>query len=72
MMMVASLRAEGLTSSEIASALKMHEYRVSMILRNDPKVEICRNMLKRCHEADLDVKRSRDGYSAIEKLICTI
>lgn len=72
MMMVASMKSEGLTSPEIASALKMHEYRVSLILRNDPKVEICRNMLKRCREADLEVKLSRDGYAAIEKLICTI
>ena len=69
---VSSLKADGLTSGEISRILNIHEYRVSLILQNRFKPELCKSMLKRCREADLEIKSSRDGYSALEKLICTI
>ena len=72
MMSVATLNAEGLTSSEISAALKIHEYRISLILKSCPRIEVCKNMLRRCREADLEIKSSRNGYAVIEKLICTI
>jgi len=72
MLAISSLRAEGLTSGEISGVLKMHEYKVSLILRSCPKVEECKSMVHRCREADLELKTSRDGYAVLEKLICVI
>lgn len=69
---VSALKADGLTSGEISRILNIHEYRISLILQNKLKTDVCKNMLKRCKEADLEIKSSRDGYSALEKLICTI
>lgn len=72
MMSVSDLKADGLTSGEIARILSIHEYRVSLMLKNNLKPETCKNMLKRCRETDLEIKSSREGYAALEKLICTI
>ncbi len=69
---VVTLSANGATSREISDILKVHEYRITLILRNNIRPETCRLMLKRCREADLELKTSRDGYAVIEKLICTI
>jgi DNA polymerase III delta subunit len=69
---VAILRADGLTSVEISTALKIHEYRVSLMLKNNLKESVCKNMIRRCKEADLELKRSGEGYAVLEKLICTI
>jgi DNA polymerase-3 subunit delta len=70
---VAMLSADGLTAGEISDALKMHEYRISIMLNNAPSYETCKIMLEKCREADLEIKSfSRDGYAALEKLICTI
>ena len=71
MLAVSTLNAEGLTASEISSALKIHEYRVSVMLKSCPRPQVCKNMAKRCSEADLEMK-SGGGYEVIEKLICTI
>ncbi len=69
---VITLSKEGLTQSEISSVIKLHEYKISLILKNSLSLEVCRNMLARCREADLELKNSGDGYAVIEKLICTI
>jgi DNA polymerase-3 subunit delta len=69
---VVMLAADGLTTREISDALKLHEYRISLILKNAPSPELCKSMIERCHEADLEIKTSRDGYAVLEKLICTI
>ncbi len=69
---VLSLSELGLTSREISNTLKMHEYRISLILKSGTSLDICRNMLELCREADLELKLGRDGYSALEKLICSI
>ena len=69
---VALLNEDGLTGKEIAEVLKIHEYRVSLILKNRIKPAMCRYMTERCREADLELKSFSDGYSVLEKLICTI
>ena len=69
---ITALKADGLTAREIASALKLHEYRVSIVLNNNLKSDVCMTMLERCRDADLELKRSADGYAALERLICTI
>ncbi len=69
---VISLKEDGLTSKEISEVLKIHEYRVSLMLKNGLKADVCKRMLTRCREADLEIKLSRDGYAMLEKLICTI
>lgn len=72
MLSVSSLRAEGLTSGEISAALRMHEYKVSLMLRSCPSVEECKNMVRRCRNADLELKGFSDGYAVLEKLVCVI
>lgn len=69
---VITLNKDGLTQAEISSVLKLHEYKISLILKNQLSLEICHNMLARCRDADLELKNSGDGYAVIEKLICTI
>lgn len=69
---VMTLHNDGLTAREISEALKIHEYRISLILKNNVKLPVCHRMIKCCKEADLEIKMSRDSYSVIEKLICTI
>ncbi len=69
---VSVLKADGLTYKEVSDILGIHEYRVSLIFKINPRVEICRSMVSRCREADMEIKNSRDGFAVIEKLICTI
>ncbi len=72
MLAISSLSADGLTVGEISKVLGMHEYRVTMTLRSCPKADTCKAMVRRCREADLEVKGTRDGYAVLEKLICVI
>ena len=69
---VTALIADGLTQREVSETLKMHEYAVSVILRNGIDRETCNKMLEKCRQADLDIKTGRDGYAILEKLICSI
>lgn len=66
------LFSDGLTSKEISEVLKMHEYKVSLMLKSARGVERLKLLLEKCRSADLEIKLSRDGYSVLEKLICTI
>ncbi|MBE6547442.1 MAG: DNA polymerase III subunit delta [Ruminococcaceae bacterium] len=66
------LAADGRTSYEISDALRMHEYKVSLLLKSKRGVDRLKNMLEKCRTADLELKMSRDGYTTLEKLICTI
>lgn len=66
------LSSDGLTSREISDVLKIHEYRISLILKNGISAEICNHMLSKCRQSDLEIKTSRDGYTVLEKLICSI
>jgi DNA polymerase III delta subunit len=69
---VTSLAANGATAREISDLLKIHEYRVSLILKNGIREDVCKNMLERLRLADLENKSGKDGYYVIEKLICTL
>ncbi len=63
----------GATASAIASALKMHEYRVSLYLGRARAAEPARlrAAVTACKEADRALKStSGDGYGVIERLIC--
>lgn len=72
MLSIATLRSDGLTQREIADALSMNEYRVGIMMRTLPDEQMCRRMLSLCHDADLEIKQWRDGFSVLERLICTI
>ncbi len=72
MLTVAVLKADGLTQREISLETNIHEYRVGVILRTLPDESMCKLMLSRCRDADLEIKSSRDGYAVLERLICTI
>lgn len=69
---VITLKADGLTVGEVSSILGLHEFRVSLLFQNNVRVDLCRALVERCRAADLELKRSYDGYGAIERLICTI
>ena len=65
----------GQTALEIGSALKMHEYRVGLYLKQARKTDL--PMLKRAvtaaEAADRALKSSGgDGYGIIERLICSL
>lgn len=63
----------GQTPAEISSALKMHEYRVGLYLRQARATDPARlrAAVTACQTADRALKRSSaDGYGTIEKLIC--
>ena len=65
----------GQTAPEIGSALKMHEYRVGLYLKQARKAEIAvlQNAVTAAAEADRALKRSAaDGYGIIERLICSL
>ena len=66
------LAADGLTSQEISEFLKMHEYKISLLLRSRRGVDRLKGMVEKCRQADREIKNSRDGYGTLEKLICTI
>jgi DNA polymerase-3 subunit delta len=65
----------GQTATEIGSALKMHEYRVGLYLKQARKTDVTllQNAVTACQTADRALKRSAaDGYGVIERLICTL
>ncbi len=63
----------GATPAAIASAMKMHEYRVSLYLGRARAAEAdrLRTAVTACRDADRTLKSaSGDGYGVIERLIC--
>ena len=65
----------GQTAAEISAALKMHEYRVGLYLKQARRAEITllRSAVTACQSADRALKRSAsDGYGIIERLICSL
>ena len=69
---VATLCADGMTSKEISEVMKIHEYRVQMMMKSNPGVEMCKNMIEKCRRADADSKSYGDAMAVLERLICTI
>ncbi len=65
----------GKTPAEIAAALGIHEYRVSLFLKQARGIEPARlrATLAVTAEADMALKRSSsDGYGVIERIICSL
>ncbi len=65
----------GKTPAEISGALGIHEYRVSLFLKQVRSMDAdrLRDMLTATAEADLALKRSSaDGYGVIERIICSL
>ncbi len=70
---VRTLADGGLTAPEIAAAMKMHEYRVGLYLKQARGSDMARlrAAVTACADADRALKRSvGDGYGVIERLIC--
>jgi DNA polymerase III delta subunit len=72
MLSIALLAEDGYTLAEISDIMKIHEYRVSVILKNRIKADTCKYMISKCRKADLDIKNSASSYAVIEELICSI
>ncbi len=72
MLTVKTMTDEGLTAGEIASKLRIHEYRVKLCLRSGASRERLRRIVDLCADADAALKLSPQGYTAIERLICSL
>lgn len=71
---VRAMTAEGRPTAEISSVLKLHEFKVGLYqksLRNTSS-ERLRRALDACLAADASLKLSPKGYTALERLICTL
>jgi len=75
LMAIRAMSDGGQTAAEIGAALKMHEYRVGIYLKQARKTdpELLRNAVIATEAADRALKRSAaDGYGIIERLICSL
>ena len=74
MLSVRLMTDEGLTVGEIASRLKLHEFRVTLCLNSNARVDRLKRLLEMSAEADSALKQtlSSHGYEAIERLICSL
>ena len=71
---VKALQEQGLPVPEIAATLKMNDYKTRLYASaaaSKPYDRLKRALLL-CSEADLSLKLSMQGYTAIERLICTL
>ena len=74
MISVRAMVSDGTPAAEIASVLKLHEFKVSLYqksLRNTSEKRLHR-ALEACTAADTSLKLSPQGYTALERLICTL
>ena len=74
MISIRSLMDSGRSSSEIATTLKMNEYKVKIYMSavaSQPMKKL-RRTLELCTEADISLKLSPQGYMAIERLVCSL
>jgi DNA polymerase-3 subunit delta len=75
LMAIRTMSDGGQTATEISTALKMHEYRVGIYLKQARKTDsaLLRNAVIAAEAADRALKRSAaDGYGIIERLICSL
>lgn len=74
MLAIAVLLADGASPKEISERLKMHEYRVGLYAKAvaGRDVRKIRAILRRCRDADTAMKSYMSGYTALERVICTI
>ena len=73
MLAVKTLADKGLSAPEIASALKMNEYKLARYLKSlrGMSTERVHALICAAAHADAEVKGSGKGYSPLEKLICS-
>lgn len=71
---VQALGAGGATDREIAAALKLHEFKVGLYRKSLARMRpgTLRNALDACNAADRTLKLSPQGYTALERLICSV
>lgn len=71
---VKALQEEGLPNGEIASLLKMNEYKARLYGNGakEKSMKKLRRAVELCSEADLALKVSPQGYLAIERLVCSL
>lgn len=71
---VKSMVVDGRSQAEISAALKMNEYKVKMYITGvaNKSADKLKRALALCSEADLALKLSPQGYTAIERLICAL
>lgn len=72
MLSIKSMLERGLPQGEIARALKMNDYKVKLYANAVAAKPMARlkRALTMCADADLALKLSPQGYTAIERLIC--
>lgn len=74
MIQVRAMAREGVAPATISSTLKIHEFRVGLYQKSMRQTEDDRPMraLEACVEADAALKSSPQGYTALERLVCTV
>ena len=73
MLSVKLLAADGLMSANIASSLKIHEFKVKICLRTPADLGRLRRAVRLCTETDCALKLSSGPeYDVLEKLICSL
>lgn len=72
--LVKSLLSEGNTTPEIAKALKMNEYKAKIYVSaaSVKSADRLKRALVLCSAADSELKLSASGYTALEKLLCSL
>jgi DNA polymerase III delta subunit len=71
---IKSLQNDGIPVAQIASILKMNEYKAKLYAAaaSGKSLDRLKRALLLCSEADLSLKLSPQGYTAIERLVCTL
>jgi len=75
---IRAMQSDGVPFQEIAAYFKQHfryhEYKVSLYQKSLRQIseKRLRQAIDTCVAADISLKRSPQGYTAIEKLICSI
>ena len=72
LILIKALLEEGMSPMEIASTLKMNEFRVKIYAQSaaGKSMKRLRAAVKLCAETDAAMKLSQQGYLALERLIC--
>ena len=74
MISVRAMAAEGMPNAEIATVLKLHEFKVGLYRKSLSRASEKRlqNALEACCSADRALKLSPQGYAPLEELICKL
>lgn len=74
MVSVQAMLRSGSSDKEIAAVLKLHEFKVGLYRKSLARLrsETLRDALTACGAADRTLKLSPQGYTALERLICSV